>query len=60
MIQKEKKEKKASTSNGGYLECSVLMIPKLVHCNGCNRDIMSIDGCPDCGTTRYLTTDLNQ
>ena len=34
--------------------------PLLVHCDGCGRDIMNIDGCPNCGTTRYLTHDRNQ
>ena len=34
--------------------------PALVHCGGCGKDIMNIDGCPNCGTTRYLTHDRNQ
>jgi hypothetical protein len=34
--------------------------PTLVYCNGCGKDILNIDGCPDCGTTRYLTHDRNQ
>jgi hypothetical protein len=25
-----------------------------VHCNGCGRDFLSIDGCPDCHTSAHL------
>lgn len=38
--------------------CSVFQVPlepTPVHCDGCSKDILNIDGCPNCGTTRYLT-----
>jgi hypothetical protein len=28
---------------------------ELVHCDGCGKDFMNIDGCPNCGTTKYIT-----
>jgi len=31
-----------------------------VHCDGCGKDIVNIDGCPNCGTARYITYDSNQ
>jgi len=34
--------------------------PVLLHCNGCGKDVLNIDGCSNCGTTRYLTHDRNQ
>ena len=43
--------------------CSVFRVrlePTLVHCYGCGKDVMSIDGCPNCGTTMYLAHDRNQ
>lgn len=34
--------------------------PTLVYCGGCGKDILNIDGCPYCGTTKYLTYERNQ
>lgn len=57
MNRKKDKSRKRKTS---YVIVQCIMKPVLVHCNGCGKDIMHIDGCPDCGTTRYLTFGRNQ
>lgn len=54
---------KPTSSCTGRSRCSVFTVrmePTLVHCTGCGKDILNIDGCPDCGTTRYLTHGHNQ
>jgi len=60
-MKKSKNPLRCSTTAGPLcLVFRVRIEPTLVHCDGCGKDIMNIDGCPNCGTTRYLTHDRNQ
>ena len=57
MNSKQDKSRKRKTS---YVIAKWIMKPVMVYCYGCGRNVMHIDGCPNCGTTKYLTNDRNQ
>jgi len=59
-MKKSKKPLRCSTTAGPLCLVFRRIEPTLVHCDGCGKDIRNIDGCPNCGTTRYLTHDRNQ
>ena len=58
-IRKPAKTKGSTKSNAvrSGTVVTLKVTPVLAHCNGCGNDFMNVDGCPDCGTDRYLSND---